>query len=157
MQIFKDSLIECSFDELKKEIITFKFFQYISSPLLSFKMKGAKEDRLWSIAPQSLELYLFSLIPFGTQIVVPQKLESCRGQFKIADNGSGSFFKEWMHIISLTKVSETSVRYKDQITFESKFSNGGSFLFLWLLLVIRHWRLKKFVTVNLFKTDHPTH
>lgn len=68
----------------------------------------------WRPGPRRVWMWLFGLIPLGSQTINIEFPESKDGSYRLRDNGSGLLARKWDHHLSLEPHGDGS-RYRDRI------------------------------------------
>jgi len=116
---------------------------HVASPILVFRTQDGKSlPEIWEVGRvYKLKLFAFHILPLGKHNIKVKKIEPA--EWEICTSEYGSLTKTWNHNIYIIPVSESALRYTDEIDIEAGFLT----YFVWLFAHIfyrhrqRKWRI----------------
>lgn len=138
-----------SFDKVADEVQKVRLFKYTSYPLLTFSPVNSEDQNreYWPGSPLPINLYIFSVVPFGRQNIDSRIVTKTKELLHIEDNGSGNNIKKWDHTILVKRNGEVC-EYIDSVGIQAGLLTPFVWLFSWCLFNYRHYRWKKLIKTN---------
>lgn len=123
--------------------------EYVAYPMVKFiPIVPAEFPKTWDQGKYLVQMKLFGVIPLGKQNIVIEKVKENKEEFILRDNGSGELIRVWDHLITIKKVGDNMIHYKDEVSIDA----GLLTPFIWMYaMVFYHWRQlrwKRLISTN---------
>ena len=123
-------------------------------PLLQFRPETLFPS-LWQRGSYEPKLYLFGLIPLGSQTIRIEIPEGpITGTFQMRDNGQGRLVRTWDHWIVIEPLDATRCRYTDRVTIRAGFGTPFVWLFALSFYAWRQYRWQRLVQLHFRPINH---
>jgi len=125
-----------------EELRKISTLMHVASPILIFRPRDEEElPEQWEVGKQySLCMSAFGIIPLGKHSIVVKRIDPVNRE--IETHESDTLTKTWDHLLRVTKIDESRVRYTDEVEIKA----GVLTVFIWLFAHVfyrhrqRKWR-----------------
>ncbi|HCR72435.1 MAG TPA: hypothetical protein DIW23_13385 [Anaerolineae bacterium] len=145
------STFNATTERVCQELSKTKLLHYVGKPLIQFIPVNGDLPEVWQEGEYTVEMKLFSIIPFGKQKVVikqPSEEEKKKHHYAMLDDGRGELISTWRHLITVDEVNNGKALYTDTVEVQA----GVLTFFVWVFANIFFWhrqrRWKKLIQNN---------
>ncbi|MDL1945130.1 MAG: hypothetical protein AB1509_00695 [Chloroflexota bacterium] len=148
MQVQISTILKSAPDRIWQEVQTSRLLQYISQPLLVFTpVSPSAFPETWGNGNYQVRMWLFGVLPLGTQWIVIRHIASSEG-YDLLDDGHGNLITRWQHLISLRPTPGGFTLYTDTVNIDARWLTFGVWLFANIFYRYRQSRWRRLVRRN---------
>lgn len=142
MQVFVESLLDCSPGAVWKAVQTLELLQHVSAPLIRFKPISPNPlPDVWRVGDKvELKVYAFGFLPLGGHSIHIARISP--ETHEIQSDESGALVRVWRHTIKVRAGKHGKTLYSDEVQIEAGFLTFP--VWLWANWFYRHrhnrWR-----------------
>jgi hypothetical protein len=143
MKVFVESILPCSADLAWAAVQTSALLMEVAAPVVTFRpVVGETLPERWP-AGQSVRcrMYLFGLIPLGTQVVHLERIDPAARE--IQSRESTALVARWDHLVRIRPAADGRCRYSDEVEIEAGWRTPLVWLFALAFYRHRQWRWRR--------------
>ena len=142
MNVYIQSIFNCSAQRLFEEVQKTENFFYVTNPLVRFVPRDCTVDAVWKERQYVMNMYFLGFLPLGSQYI---HIQLDKANMSVLDRGHSKPVPKWHHLIRIQEAGETQALYSDCIDIEAGLLTLPVVLFARCFFYYRQYRWKKLV------------
>lgn len=142
MNVYIQSIFNCSAQRLFEEVQKTENFFYVTTPLVRFVPRDCTVGAVWEEGQYVMNMYFLGFLPLGSQYI---HIQLDKANMSVLDRGHSKPVPKWHHLIRIQEAGETQALYSDCIDIEAGLLTLPVVLFARCFFYYRQYRWKKLV------------